>query len=108
MNSSTIRELRKQLGQLNLLVEETKQQEKQAKLKQISDDVKEYGITEIELLRAAGFIQTKRKKALAKYYDPDTGQSWSGKGTRPKWLVDKNLDDYLIREAPQPWWPERT
>ncbi|EKS9844511.1 H-NS histone family protein [Burkholderia cepacia] len=107
MNKPTIRELQKELGQLNLLVEEAKQQEKQAKLKQIGDDVKEFGITEIELLRAAGFIQAKRQKAPAMYYDPDTGQSWSGKGPRPKWLVNKNLDDYLIREAPKPWWPER-
>ncbi|WP_321801659.1 H-NS histone family protein [Burkholderia sp. BCC1988] len=106
MNSPTIREWQKQLGQLNLLVEETKQQEKQAKLKQIADHVKEYGITEIELLRAAGSVKAKRKKAPAKYYDPDTGQSWSGKGPRPKWLVGKNLDDYLIREAPKSWWPE--
>lgn len=108
MNSPSIRDLQKQLGQLNLLVEETKQQEKQAKLKQIAEDVKEYGITEIELLRAAGFIQAKRKKAPAKYYDPSSGQSWSGKGPRPQWLADKNLDDYLIREAPKPWWPEHT
>ncbi|BBA42649.1 MULTISPECIES: H-NS histone family protein [Burkholderia] len=108
MNSPNIRELQKQLGQLNLLVEETRQQEKQAILAEIGEHVKAYGITEIELLRAAGFIQATRKKAPAKYYDPDTGQSWSGKGARPRWLVNKNLDDYLIREAPQPWWPERT
>ncbi|PRH40727.1 histone [Burkholderia vietnamiensis] len=106
MNNPNIRELQKQLGQLNLLVEETKHQEKQAKLKQIADDVKEYGITETELLRAAGFIKAKPKKPPAKYYDPNSGQSWSGKGQRPKWLVDRNLDDYLIRETPKPWWPE--
>lgn len=75
MKNPTIRELQKQLGQLNLLVEESKQQEKQTKLKQIAEDVKEYGITEIELLRAAGFIQTKRQKAPAMYYDPDSGKS---------------------------------
>lgn len=104
----TIRDLQKQLGQLNLLVEEAKQQEKQAKLKQIAADVKEYGITEVELLRATGFLQVKRQKAPSKYYDPDTGRSWSGKGSRPKWLVGKNLDDYVIRDTPQPWWPERS
>ena len=108
MNSSTIRELQKQLGQLNLLVEEARQREKQAVLAEIGEHVNEYGISEIELLRAAGFIQAKRKKAPAKYYDPNSGKSWSGKGSRPKWLEDKNLDDYLIREAPKPWWPERT
>jgi DNA-binding protein H-NS len=108
MNNTSIRELQKQLGQLNLLVEDAKQQEKQAKLKQIAEDVKEYGISEIELLRAGGFVQVKRQKAPAMYYDPNSGNSWSGKGPRPKWLVDKNLDDYLIREAPKPWWPERS
>ncbi|MEK6354993.1 MAG: H-NS histone family protein [Burkholderia cenocepacia] len=106
MNSPSIRELQKQLGQLNLLVEETKQQEKQAKLKQIAEDVKEYGITEIELLRAAGFIKAKRQKAPAKYYDPNSGNSWTGRGPQPKWLEGKNLDDYVIREVPKPWWPE--
>jgi len=108
MNNPTIHELQKQLGQLNLLVEEVKQHEKQAKLRQIAEAVKEYGITETELLRAAGFIQAKRQKAPAMYYDPNSGNSWSGKGPRPKWLVDKNLDDYLIREEPKPWWPERS
>lgn len=106
MNSPSIRELQKQLGQLNLLVEETKQLEKQAKLQQIAEDVKKYGITEIELLRAAGFIKAKRQKAPAKYYDPNSGNSWTGRGPQPKWLEGKNLDDYLIREAPKPWWPE--
>lgn len=107
MNHPSIRELQKQLGQLNLLVEETKQQEKQARLKQIADDVKAYGITEIELLRAAGFVKSKRQKVPAMYYDPDNGNTWSGRGKRPKWLEGKNLDDYLIRETPKPWWPER-
>ncbi|MBH9723580.1 H-NS histone family protein [Burkholderia contaminans] len=105
MNTPKIRELQKRLGQLNLLVEEAKQREKQARLKQIGNDVKEYGITEIELLRAAGFIQTKRQKAPAMYYDPNSGRTWSGRGARPKWLEGKDLDDYLIREAPKPWWP---
>ncbi|MBX4145133.1 H-NS histone family protein, partial [Ralstonia pickettii] len=90
MNRPTIRELQKQLGQLNLLVEEARQREKQAVLAEIGEHVNAYGISEIELLRAAGFIQAKRKKAPAKYYDPDTGQSWSGNGPRPKWLVGKN------------------
>ncbi|MBN3744442.1 H-NS histone family protein [Burkholderia sp. Se-20373] len=107
MKSPTIRELQKQLGHLNLIVEEARQKEKKVKLEEIAEHVKQFDITEIELLRAAGFVKANRQKASAKYYDPDTGRSWSGKGARPKWLVDKNLDDYLIRETPQPWWPEK-
>lgn len=106
MKRPTIRELQQQLGQLNLIVEEVRQKEKQARLKEIAEHVRQFGITEIELLRAAGFIKARPQKAPAKYYDPNTGRSWSGKGARPGWLVGKNPDDYLIREAPQPWWPE--
>ncbi|WP_311767765.1 H-NS family nucleoid-associated regulatory protein [Burkholderia sp. Bp8963] len=66
---------------------------------------KEYGITELELLRAAGFVKDKPKKLPAKYYDPSSGKSWTGRGACPKWLAGKNLDDYLIRPAAKPWWP---
>ncbi|WP_442854999.1 hypothetical protein [Burkholderia sp. MSMB1552] len=27
------------------------------------------------------------------------------RGPRPKWLADKNLDDYRIDRVPKPWWP---
>ncbi|HDR9202338.1 H-NS histone family protein [Burkholderia vietnamiensis] len=106
MTHPTIRELQRQLGQLNLIVEEARQKEKQARLNEIAAHVREFGITEIELLRAAGFVKARKQKAPAKYYDPDTGRAWSGKGARPGWLAGKNLDDYLIRTTPQPWWPE--
>ncbi|WP_205194727.1 H-NS family nucleoid-associated regulatory protein [Burkholderia sp. Ax-1719] len=41
----------------------------------------------------------------AKYYDPVTGNEWSGKGKRPRWLVGTRLEDSAI-DAPQPkaWW----
>lgn len=106
MNNQSIRDLQKQLGQLNLLLAEAKHKEKHVALEQIAAYVKEYDITETELLRAAGLVKPKRQKAPAMYYDPNSGNSWTGRGKRPKWLEDKNLDDYLIREAAKPWWPE--
>lgn len=40
-------------------------------------------------------------KVVAKYRNPTTGESWSGRGLRPRWLVaamdeGKALDDFLI------------
>jgi DNA-binding protein H-NS len=106
MTNPTIRQLQRQLGQLNRLLEETRLREKQAKLEQLAKDVQAYDISELELLRAAGFIKPKRTPVKAKFYNPETGQTWSGRGQRPKWIAGKNLDDYRIRESPQPWWPE--
>lgn len=44
-------------------------------------------------------------KAEAKYRNPETGESWSGRGLKPKWLVmaieaGKALEDFLI-DAPK-------
>ena len=107
MTSSKIQTLQQQLGHLNLLVEEARKKEKAEALAAIREHVKEFGITEVELLRAAGFVKDKPKKLPAKYYDPSSGNSWTVRGARPKWLVDKNLDDYLIQPAStaKPWWP---
>jgi len=35
-------------------------------------------------------------KVAAKYRDPITGNTWSGRGLAPKWLAGKNKADYLI------------
>lgn len=40
-------------------------------------------------------------KIVAKYRDPATGQTWSGRGLRPRWLVQaiedgKTLDEFLV------------
>lgn len=105
MTSSKIQTLQKELGHLNLLLEEAKKKEKAEVLAAIREQVKQFDITEVELLRAAGFVKDKPKKLPAKYYDPSTGKSWTGRGACPKWLIGKNLDDYLIRPAPEPWWP---
>lgn len=32
-----------------------------------------------------------------KYRDPDSGNTWSGKGKVPKWIEGKNRDEYLIK-----------
>ena len=45
----------------------------------------------------------KGKKVSPKYRGP-SGETWAGRGARPKWLVDaikggKKLDDFLIEKA---------
>ena len=29
--------------------------------------------------------------------NPATGETWTGRGKPPKWIQDKNRDDYLIK-----------
>jgi len=34
--------------------------------------------------------------SIAKYRDPDTGKTWSGKGKRPLWFDAGRAEDFLI------------
>jgi len=43
----------------------------------------------------------KGRKVAPKYADPKSGQTWAGRGARPKWLVaalkgGQKLEDFLI------------
>lgn len=63
-----------------------------------------YGIT-IDEIRKALPKQMKtgpRGKYVPKYIDPQTGRTWSGRGRPPKWLADKNADDFLLATSVNP------
>jgi len=84
---------------------QTKIVEKKAALAAFKEQVVQLEITQQEVLSALGYIQTKSKRAAAKYYDPSSGRSWSGRGPRPKWLEGKDLVDYAIDRESRAWWP---
>lgn len=101
---SDLKKLRAELGHVNDLLADARAREVAVALARFREEVELLGITEQDVRRALGYGRAAR--APAKYYDPSTGKKWSGKGSRPKWLVGKHLEDYAI-DAPQPkaWWP---
>jgi DNA-binding protein H-NS len=102
-----LRKLRAELGRVNELAHDAKRRETAQALARFKADVELLGITESEIRLALGYDKVKQKPAV-KYYDPFSGQKWSGFGRVPKWLAGKNLADYLVERAPvaKPWWPE--
>lgn len=100
-----LQELQAQLRELNVLLADAKRDEKRSALASIGEQVALLGITEEELLTAAGFRKSRKRRAPAKYYDPSSGKEWSGLGPRPKWLEGKNLDDFLVDRTAKAWWP---
>ena len=64
----------------------------------IKAKMQEYGITVADL----GISSTKKNAKLktpvaAKYHDPVTGSTWSGRGKPPKWIAGKDRGQYLIK-----------
>ncbi|MCA3642396.1 MAG: H-NS histone family protein [Burkholderia sp.] len=105
MEALTLQSLQLALRELDVQLAQAKTAEKKAALATFKEQVAQYGITQQEVLSALGYIQAKPKRAPAKYYDPSSGRSWSGRGPRPKWLEGKDLNDYAVDRVPQPWWP---
>lgn len=57
--------------------------------------VGEYGLTAEDVFPPAR--RTAGSGSVApKYRDPESGQTWTGRGKAPTWIRDKNRDDFLI------------
>ena len=112
----TYRELQEQAQKLLEQAEQQRQQELTEALESISKTVSELGISLEELfdyLKGAGFKATRGSRkaktakaktgaVAAKYRNPATGDTWSGRGRAPTWLREaeekgKSRDKFLIK-----------
>lgn len=88
------RELKAQLDELNQQIDRLREREAHAALEQIRELVEFFDFSSADV-----FGTTKQESPYVsrpKYRDPDTGRTWSGRGPRPYWLKDKNLEAYRI------------
>lgn len=68
--------------------------ESTAALRRVQELVSEFGFT---MQQVFPLKPLKDKNAgEAKYQDPDTGKTWTGRGKPPTWIVGKNREDFLI------------
>jgi DNA-binding protein H-NS len=95
-------DLKAQIAKLQAQAEEARRTEIDNVVADIRQKIAEYGLTAQDL----GFaVAAKRgrppKKAPlpAKYQDPKSGNTWSGRGKPPKWIVGKNRERFLIGAA---------
>ena len=83
---STYRELKAEIQRLQAEAEEARLAEKAAVLDKIRAMIIEYKL----LPRDLGFTTASRTGTVpgaAKYRDPATGATWSGRGRAPAWLA---------------------
>ncbi|WP_232440833.1 H-NS histone family protein [Burkholderia ubonensis] len=62
-------------------------------LAEIKQLIGEFKITEKEL---RGLVKGVRNKPAARYWNPHTGATWSGRGRRPKWLEEGTMETFLL------------
>lgn len=93
-------ELRAQIVKLQAQADEARRTEVQNVIVEIREKIAEYGLSAHDL----GFAEAARRgrppkkvPLPAKYQDPKSGNTWSGRGKPPKWIVGKNRDRFLIQ-----------
>lgn len=89
----------KQIAALQKEADTLRQKETQAAIAEIREKIDLYGLTAADLgFKGDG---AARSKPLAKYRD-EAGNSWTGRGKKPGWLVahlsaGRQIDEFLTR-----------
>lgn len=91
---TTYNELLKQIESLTKQAEDLRLKEISTAISDIKQLMQKHGITLADLGDAGPARGAKKKsratgaKVAAKFRNPSTGETWSGRGRTPKWLAD--------------------
>lgn len=100
MATKNYKDLKEQLAKLEAETEAARIAELEAVVADIREKVAEYGITaEVIFGRQRASKRKASAPVAAKYHNPKTGETWSGRGRAPAWIKEaKNRDRFLIAE----------
>ncbi|MGO4382469.1 H-NS histone family protein [Pseudoduganella sp. RAF53_2] len=93
-------------AELQAQIAELKKEADRARLDEIADAkakimeiMDKYGLTLHDISAMLGKGKTKNARAAvpAKYRDPKTGATWTGRGRAPLWLNGREKEDYRIK-----------
>ena len=96
---SSYKDLLAQREKLEKQIEEAKASEYAAVLNDVKQKISDYGFSLAERgLKGAKAAKAGRARAgvAAKYRDPESGATWSGRGKPPRWIAGKNRDQFAI------------
>lgn len=97
--SQSYKELLQQREVLERAIAQARQNEISTALAKVRELVAEYGLTTQDIFPGRGPKTSSGKtasKVAAKYRDPATGQTWTGRGKAPKWIEGKDRTPFVI------------
>ncbi|MGF6239762.1 DNA-binding protein H-NS [Paraburkholderia sp. GAS38] len=96
---ATYAKLKAQLEALQQQAEAARLAELQTVVEQVRATVREYGLTVEDIFgrQRAQRGTTSKSVPAAKYRDPKTGATWSGRGREPVWIKGKKRERFLIQ-----------
>jgi len=99
MASKSVADLKAQLEKAQAELDAAITAESAQVLADIREKVATYGFTEKDVFgRKRGEGKAASAPVAAKYQNPKTGETWSGRGRAPVWIKDAtNRDKFLIK-----------
>jgi len=100
----TLQELLAQKAALEKQIAETQRQERADAIAKVKSLMAEYGLSAADIVGKAPSVPrapSAGKKVAPKYRNPDTGETWTGRGLQPNWLKSalasgKKLSDFAL------------
>jgi DNA-binding protein H-NS len=96
----TYQEYQEQIAKLQSLAEQVRQNEIVEARRQVRELMQKHNLSAADLItppRKPVVSGRKQATVQAKYQDPASGRSWSGRGRTPRWLDGKNREDFLLK-----------
>lgn len=97
--SNNLKALIARKAELDRLIEETRKAEQSGAIAEARALVAEFGLTSEDVFGGGRKVRTsatKGTKVEAKYRDPATGATWTGRGRAPVWIADKDRSAFAI------------
>lgn len=97
---ASLKEIQAQIEQLQQQAAAQRESELAGAVQQIRDLMQEYGITVDDLQskarKGAASKGTAKKTGTVQFRDPQTGDTWSGRGRMPNWLSGKDKEKFRL------------
>lgn len=94
----TYQEYQDQIAELQVLAEQARQSELVEAKQRIQEMMKASGLTIADLQESKRSGGSKKQNTVAaKYKDPESGQTWTGRGRAPRWLAGRDKNKFLIK-----------
>ncbi|WP_082439465.1 MULTISPECIES: H-NS family nucleoid-associated regulatory protein [unclassified Massilia] len=96
----TYQEYQEQIAKLQALAETARKDEIEEARRQVRELMQQHNLSATDLAEStkkSGNPSKKPGTVEAKYRDPASGQTWTGRGRAPRWLDGKNREDFLIK-----------
>ena len=95
---TTLAELIKQKEALEAQISNTRQSELTDAISKVKALVAEHGLTQKDVFGSSKGTKKSsgRSKVAAKYRDPSSGQTWSGRGKAPRWIDGRDRANFSV------------